>query len=69
MKLLELISIFPFEPLRNCDDSPKKNFGVLISIELPLNVVEPFDCKIILLLVEFICVSVTSNPPIDVIQI
>ena len=34
--LLELISMFPFEPLMNWASPPKKNFGVLMSTELPL---------------------------------
>ena len=40
-KLLELISILPFEPLTNCESPPKKNFGVWIVTWLPLNVVVP----------------------------
>ena len=40
-KLEELISIFPFEPLTNCDKLPKKNLGACIFTELPLSVVSP----------------------------
>ena len=57
--------MFPPDPLTNCPPPPKKNFGACISTELPLIVEAPLELKIMLLLVELIFESETSNPPID----